>query len=245
MRYRIGEKVLLSGKPGEIRAVVRPDDDPRKCVPAGERFVRRGDIPERAELTYLVRLAGDATLKWSHGQSIEPDISGQSPSRGRSVFDDAAAISDGTMASLTGLRETRDLQRVRQAFVQHVVGSETSGQKWDSWTHAWCYFVNGDVGDELPAYDATDRLFLRVGTGEFPPARPALRSPFGSMWVLLDENPLPRAEATRLACVADGSRQLLRVGFIRRYWFVGRIREQFDAWLAMMVTGMHGDRWAA
>lgn len=230
MLYRIGDRVVLAGKPGTIRALVRADDDPRKCVPTGERFVRRGDIPERELMSYLIKCDGAVSLSWSHGRSLTPEIT-VTTGRGRSVLEAAQAISDGTMSYLTGYEQTAELSRARQLFLQHIIGSEVGGTRWSDWTEAWRYFVNGDIGDRLPAYTPADRLFLRVEEGQAPHDEPVWPSPFKSAWVRVSEKPLTMEQ--QIARGVDDPRvSLARVGFLRRYWFVGKTADRFQQWAA-------------
>lgn len=235
MQFRVGDRVELSGKTGVICALVRSDDDPRKCVPMGERLVLRGDLPLLGHLSYLVKMDGSGRLKWSRGQTVTPVLPQPrvAPSGGRhaSVVDDARLISDGTMALLTGLRQTLDLMKARQQFVQHIIAAEGCGQRYSSWIDAWRWFVNGSFGDTMPAYDETDRLYVRVRSDAPSTDRAAWISPDGSEWFCPAEKPATLDEATRQGGFGNGNGYLTRIGFLRRHWFLGRKRDEFDAWL--------------
>lgn len=51
-------------------------------------------------------------------------------------------MSSGTLATLCGKTKYEELDDVRKLFLQHIIGTETSGQKWVNWQHAWYWFVN-------------------------------------------------------------------------------------------------------
>lgn len=60
-----GDAAEMNGKVVIVAAVVREEDDPRKCVPAGMRYTLSGrKFRARAHRSYLVRAVGSNRLTW-------------------------------------------------------------------------------------------------------------------------------------------------------------------------------------
>ncbi len=227
--FSIGTPVVLDGRTGVVMAVVRADDDPRKCVPVGYRFVRSGDIAERRSPSFLISVDASRDLQWSHGRSLAP------LARGGSVYDDALAISDGTMSSLTGYRTASQIQTARHAFAQFVRGAEDSGMRYASWIDAWGRFVCGSSGDRLPAYDATDLMFLRVYPADTCPATGAMVLPNEAGWIATAEVPVSASDAASCGLFGDPRWIMMRVGYVRRHLVVGKQRDLLDSQLALVL----------
>jgi hypothetical protein len=241
MEFSIGERVRVRGQCGRIVARVRGDDDPRKCVPAGERFVsKRGDVAPRQAISYLVRVDGRATLVWSWPHAVEPELPalcgvGQNAPRGAyrssSVCDAAKAISHGTMAYMTGVTQSAALDRIRTRFIQHIIGTESCGTVYANWIEAWGWFVNGQACNDMPSYVGVDRLYVVVRRRMDGSAQAAERFSMvdGSLAVVEEAGVGPLdLQVRRSASMTDTF--LMRVGFVARHWFVARQRESFEAW---------------
>lgn len=235
MRYETGDPIWLDGSAGVVVAVVRADDDPRKCVPSGERFTWRGSMSEREDVTYLVKIRGQASLRWSYRHAVVPrlpvaECSGAG--RARSVLADAQCLSTGTLSYLTGFREYAQLSDVLRLFCQHVIATEGTGVRYESWIDAWRWFVNGDVGDRMPAYARHERLFvLCVTAGSLRDDQILLRAPDGALAVAVDSpvGTLDELVATGKLSTTDGN--LIRVGFVRRHWLGPKDQAMLDAWV--------------
>lgn len=235
MRFEKKDPIWLDGSAGVIVAVVRADDDPRKCVPQGERFVWRGSLGERDETTYLVKIDGAENLRWSYRHAVVPRLPVLSGSSGRrrSVLDDARTISTGTLSYLCGYREYGRLAQVHQGFVQHVIAAEGCGARFESWIDAWRWFVNGKLGDEMPAYDAQERLYLvAMPAASMREDQCLVRAPDGSVAISVD-SPVGTLEVVERsgAINADGA-ALIRVGFVRRHWLGPKAQAMLDQWVA-------------
>ncbi|TJY57225.1 hypothetical protein E4T66_17610 [Sinimarinibacterium sp. CAU 1509] len=233
MEFGIGDPVVLDGTLGVVVARVRADDDPRKCVPAGSRLTLRGTIAERDQVTYLVRPSGVKRVIWSHNKDLTGivptvPVASATAAAGR-VAADVMSISDGTMAALTGYRQTADIIRVRQAFAQHVIGAEDSGTRFGSWLAAFRWFLNGAPGEALPLFDEKDRMFLREHSGAVPSGVEAWIGPNGDTWISKADRPFRLDTGWPVLGEADGL--LIRAGFVRRHWYVGKQRAAFEAWL--------------
>lgn len=219
MRIQIGQTVTVGGHSGVVVARVRADDDPRKCVPPGYRLRRRGDIPERERDTWLIDI-GARTLLWSDTLAVETTPTAEQ----------AATISDGTMASLTGYTEQRDLQRARQQFLIFIAAAAANGIHHTNWIAAWRWFVNGPEGDAMPAYDGAHGLFV-FETKAHPGDQGSIAAPTGRSWVCLAERPMTVTElkaSDRLGRPQHGD--LIRVGFVAKHWLVGAAQDRFLAW---------------
>lgn len=218
--FAVGERVRLSRthEAGRIVARVRADDDPRKCVPfAGKPFVLRGTVRERDAVTYLVDVPEKTSLLWTRGQSVLPVIPGAARAHADEMYRDVRALSCGTLSYLTGFRRYEDLDRIHTLFTQHVLGACGSGTVFSSWIDAWSWLLNGEVCEQLPAYDEVDRLFCLVhkddlrkpqasdfrGQGEHVPAEPGF---------------LRWYSFANLGPDAHRDNRLIRLGVVAKHW---------------------------
>lgn len=235
MRFSKGDTVWLDGKAGTIVALVRSDDDPRKCTPPGERFAWRGSVGLRDDLTYLVRVDGVSDLRWSFRHAVLPRLPTPASSAGRrrSILEDAKTISTGTMSYLTGHREYSAIGDLHRCFLQHVIATEASGARYESWIDAWRWFVNGTPGDALPAYSDLDRHFLICEqTAAVHKGRQLVASPDGATVVCVD-SPVGALEAIEATGVLNaGTASLIRVGFVLRHWLGPKDQALLEEWVA-------------
>lgn len=237
MRFEKKDPIWLDGNAGIVVAVVRADDDPRKCVPPGERFVWRGSLGERDETTYLVKIDGMANLRWSYRHAVVPrlpvpaDGSGIAGRR-RSVLEDARMLSTGTLSYLCGYRDYGRLSQVHQWFLQHVIAAEGSGARFENWIDAWRWFVNGKLGDEMPAYEPHERLYLVGMPGDaLRDDQCLVRAPEGNVAIRVD-SPVGTLDVVERsgALNVDGA-ALIRVGFVRRHWLGPKAQAMLDQWV--------------
>lgn len=245
MILNVGDQVKWRDRTVVIQARVRPEDDPRKCVPQGFQF-RGGDrlceLP-RNKWSYLVSGLGESRLVWIRGPGaaalvpVAP-VASHAPLRRAmgALSTQAAGISDGTMAALTGIRESDAIRRMRTRFVQHVVALESNGLgDVKSWLCAWRWFLNTGAIEEMPAYSALDRLFVleQIG-GDAPELRWA--SPGGRGYV---SSKRPPGTLEELHARHNGEiyrvGELVRVGIVRRHWLVGKQSEEFSEWTRSAV----------
>ena len=228
--YRVGESVMVDGAAGIIRARVRADDDPRKCVPPGERFARRGHVRSRDATSYLVRLEQCTDLVWTQGKVLEPAVA--MPPEGSArvsqdrVLADARALSMGTLSYLSGFNRYDELEPIHRAFIQHVIATAGNGVRYSSWIEAWRWFVNG-YADRLKSYDEIDRLFtLVVPASKKADGEARVKSP-GGVWMLRMD-----AAVAVEAPPAPGAAEIIRIGFIVRHWMTRGDARRLREWAA-------------
>lgn len=232
MEFKVGEKVRV-GKDdahieGRIVARVRADDDPRKCVPLGMgfKFVAPRNIPDRDEVSYLVRK--DASrLIWTHGKKVVPTLPFPAVynSANLPVLEDARSISSGTLSYLTGFIGYDDLSKIHREFVQHVIATAAT-VRYENWIDAWRWFINGHA-DRLPAYaDPVDRSYTLATPGKAPDDAVAST---GREFISRQALVVATAEELPLSSTSDA---LIRVGFVRKHWLIGRNADRFSLWAA-------------